>query len=105
MTAIRNREGCGLFSALMARATDTSIVITNAWIAMLITLTPPPTRNCRNMSFANTRCTFFKQLQPHSAHRKLEIGETCDVAFRPREACNKASRYRIGNLHKHNRYG
>src|SRR4029453_3585610 len=36
-----------------SRATHTSIVITNAWIAMLTTLTPPPTKSCRNMSSPN----------------------------------------------------
>ena len=33
----------------MARATCTTIVITNAWIAMATKLAPPPTKNCRNM--------------------------------------------------------
>jgi len=33
----------------MARATCTTIVITNAWIAMVTKLTPPPTKNCRNI--------------------------------------------------------
>jgi hypothetical protein len=38
----------------MARATCTTIVITNAWIAMVTKLTPPPTKNCRNI-FAPAR--------------------------------------------------
>src|SRR5262249_13127443 len=50
ITVIRNSAGCDLLSALTARATHTSIVITNAWIAMLMALTPPPTKSCRNMS-------------------------------------------------------
>ena len=33
----------------MARATCTTIVIISAWIAMLTKLTPPPTKNWRNM--------------------------------------------------------
>jgi len=51
MTAIKTkgeeRECC---FGPMARATDTTNVITNAWIAMVTKLTPPPTKNCRNMS-------------------------------------------------------
>src|SRR5262245_29954242 len=50
ITVIRNRAGFDLLPALTVRATHTSIVITNAWIAMLIALTPPPTKSCRNMS-------------------------------------------------------
>src|SRR5262249_13840552 len=49
MTAIKSKEGCGLLSAPLAWATLTTIVMTTAWIAMLSTLTPPPTKNCRNM--------------------------------------------------------
>ena len=33
----------------MPRATCTTIVIINAWIAMATKLAPPPTKNCRNM--------------------------------------------------------
>jgi hypothetical protein len=51
--AIKNTAGCDLFAALTARATHTNTVITNAWIAMLTTLTPPPTKSCRNMSSPN----------------------------------------------------
>jgi hypothetical protein len=49
MIAIKKREECDLFCTPLAWATRTTIVITSAWIAMLTTLTPPPTKNCRNM--------------------------------------------------------
>src|SRR5262245_24606827 len=39
ITTIKNTAGCDLFSALTARSTHTSIVITNAWIAMFTALT------------------------------------------------------------------
>jgi hypothetical protein len=53
ITAVRNRDGCDFFFILAVRATRTTIVITSAWMAMLTTLTPPPTKNCRNISSPN----------------------------------------------------
>jgi hypothetical protein len=49
ITAIKTKEECGCRFLPMARATCTTIVIISAWIAMLTKLTPPPTKNCRNM--------------------------------------------------------
>jgi len=49
ITAIKTKEECDCCFVAMARATCTTIVITNAWIAMVTKLTPPPTKNCRNM--------------------------------------------------------
>jgi hypothetical protein len=49
ITAIKTNEECDCCFVHMARATCTTIVITNAWIAMVTKLTPPPTKNCRNM--------------------------------------------------------
>jgi hypothetical protein len=54
MTAIKNQEECGLLSALLVWAIRTTIVMTRAWMAMLSMLTPPPTKNCRNMFPANS---------------------------------------------------
>ena len=47
ITAIKTKEECDCCFLPMARATCTTIVITNARIAMVTKLTPPPTRNCR----------------------------------------------------------
>ncbi len=63
MTAIKSTEGCNLFSAPRAWATRTTIAITNASMAMLNTLTPPPTKNCRNMLLPNGL-----QLHSNTAH-------------------------------------
>ena len=49
MTAARNSAGCALSLALATWATHTTMAMTKEWIAMLITLTPPPTRNCLSM--------------------------------------------------------
>jgi hypothetical protein len=43
--AIKSRDGLNVDFVPMVRATRTIIVITSAWIAMLQTLTPPPTTN------------------------------------------------------------
>src|SRR5262249_16131628 len=70
--AIKNTAGCDLFSALTARATHTSIVITSAWIAMFTTLTPPPTKSCRNMSPSRT----------HAPSQTIILDRPCrDVRF------------------------
>src|SRR5215469_16746682 len=49
MTAINVSDGRDLSSALAHWATRTTIVMTSAWIAILMRLTPPPTSNCRIM--------------------------------------------------------
>src|SRR5262249_43455215 len=64
--------GCDLLSTLTARATHTSIVITSAWIAMFTTLTPPPTKSCRNMSPSRT----------HASSQTITLDRPCrDVRF------------------------
>jgi hypothetical protein len=46
ITAIKTKDECNC--CFIARATFTAIVITNAWIAMVIKLPQPPsTKNCR----------------------------------------------------------
>src|SRR3974390_246769 len=51
ITAIKKRAGAyDLLRAPTDRAIDTSIVIITAWTDMLIALTTPPTKSCRNMS-------------------------------------------------------
>ena len=45
--------GALCFFAPAIWASRTSMVIIKAWIVMLIALTPPPNRNCRNMTFLN----------------------------------------------------
>lgn len=49
MTRINSRYGCSVSFLAIAQAIRTIVVIMSAWVAMLQTLTPPPTMNCRNM--------------------------------------------------------
>jgi hypothetical protein len=56
ITAIKTKDECGCRFLPMARATCTTIVIISAWIAMLIKLTPPPTKNWRNMFIPARAC-------------------------------------------------
>jgi len=66
ITAIKTKEECDCCFAPMARATCTTIVITNAWIAMVTKLTPPPTKNCRNMLDLSAH---FVMLNRNDRHR------------------------------------
>jgi hypothetical protein len=63
ITAIKTKEECGRRFLPMARATCTTIVIISAWIAMLTKLTPPPTKNWRNM-FIPARAYRHRDAQP-----------------------------------------
>src|SRR5262249_587297 len=47
--SIINSDDCDFFLMLAVCATFTTSVITSAWMAILTTLTPPPTKNCRNI--------------------------------------------------------
>src|SRR5262249_29652633 len=67
----KNTAGCDLLSALTARATHTYNVMTNAWIAMLTTLTPPPTKvvvTCR------------PHVHEHRINSNYQIGYRCPTS-------------------------
>jgi hypothetical protein len=69
-----------------------------------------PLPDSARAGFANDRradCAgrdLLEQLQPLSAQRVLELGETGGIAARPRKACNVTTADRIEALHEHNRY-
>ena len=48
----------------------------------------------------DARRNFLEQLQPLAGHRWLNIGETGNVAARPRKARDEAAADRIGNVHE-----
>jgi hypothetical protein len=50
-----------------------------------------------------TRRTLFEKLQPLSPDRKLEIGETGDIALRSGQARDESGSNRINNLHENDR--
>ena len=58
ITAIKSRAEWDLLCIPLICATPTTAVLSSAWIAMLTTLTPPPTRNRRNIICAHfERCS------------------------------------------------